>query len=645
MTATSKVEEFIRQNARKEILRFSTCGSIDDGKSTLIGRLLHDSKNVYEDHLAAIKDTSRKRNFEEEIDFSLLTDGLKAEREQGITIDVAYRYFSTPRRTFIIADTPGHEQYTRNMATGASTANLAVLLIDARNGVVTQTKRHSFIVSLLGVPHLVIAVNKMDLVDYSQEVFERIKADYEEFARKLDVKDVRFVPISALKGDNVVHRSTRMPWYDGQSLLELLETIYIGSDHNLVDLRFPVQYVIRPSMDFRGYAGTVASGIIRRGDEVMILPSGTVSRVARIVTYDGELEEAFPPMSVTITLEDERDVSRGDMIVHRHNLPRVERHFEAMLVWMDTTPMDLNRPYFIKHTTRTTRVRIDEVRYRVDVNTLKRQPAQPLALNEIGRVVFTSVAPLMFDAYQRNRATGGFILIDPETNATAAAGMIIEREPSEALPTNILRGAALASLTRHESLVPRELRSQRFGHAPATLWITGLVGSRKTAIAYALEKRLFDLGAIALVLDGENMRLGISKDLDFSAAGRAEHLRRAAEIARLLNDAGIIVICAFTSPSADIRRQVAQIVGTERFFEIYAKAPLAWCEEHDSTGLYVKARRGELPHFAGINAPYEPPENPALVLDIPALTVDAAVEQLLQLLRQRGIFTRSHTSP
>lgn len=643
MTAASKVEEFIRQNARKDILRFSTCGSIDDGKSTLIGRLLHDSKCVYEDHLAAIKATSRKRNFEEEIDFSLLTDGLKAEREQGITIDVAYRYFSTPRRTFIIADTPGHEQYTRNMATGASTANLAVLLIDARNGVVTQTKRHSFIVSLLGVPHLVIAVNKMDLVGYSQEVFERIKSDYEEFARKLDVKDVRFVPISALKGDNVVHRSTRMPWYDGQSLLELLETIYIGSDHNLVDLRFPVQYVIRPSMDFRGYAGTIASGIIRRGDEVMILPSGTTSRVARIVTYDGELEEAFPPMSVTITLEDERDVSRGDMIVHRHNLPRVERHFEAMLVWMDPTPMDLNRPYFIKHTTRTTRVRIDEVRYRVDVNSLKRQPPQPLALNEIGRVVFTSVAPLMFDAYQRNRTTGGFILIDPETNATAAAGMIIEREPSEALPTNILRGAALTSLTRHESLVSRELRSHRFGHAPATLWITGLVGSRKTAIAYALEKRLFDLGAIAVVLDGENIRLGISKDLDFSAAGRAEHLRRAAEIARLLNDAGMIVICAFTSPSADVRRQVAHIVGPERFYEIYAKAPLAWCEEHDTTGLYAKARRGELPHFAGINAPYEPPDNPALVLNVPALTVDEAVEQLLELLRQRGIFTRSHS--
>ncbi|MCX7847632.1 MAG: sulfate adenylyltransferase subunit CysN [bacterium] len=640
MSASHTVQEFIRNNAQKDILRFSTCGSIDDGKSTLIGRLLHDSKNVYEDHIAAIKQTSRKRNFSEEIDFSLFTDGLKAEREQNITIDVAYRYFSTPRRTFIIADTPGHEQYTRNMATGASTANLAVLLIDARNGVVTQTKRHSFILSLLGVPHLIIAINKMDIVGYRQDVFEAIKSDYEDFARKLDIKDVRFIPISALKGDNVVHRSTNMPWYDGLSLLELLETIYIGSDYNLVDLRFPVQCVIRPSMDFRGYAGTIASGIIRRGDEVMILPSGTVSRVARIVTYDGELDEAFPPMSVTITLADERDISRGDMIVHRHNLPRLERHFEAMLVWMDTSPMDLNRSYFLKHTTRTTRVRIDEVRYRVDVNTLTRQPAQPLTLNEIGRVVFTSVTPLMFDAYQRNRATGGFILIDPHTNATAAAGMIIEREPSDHLPSHITGPAAYPSLTRHESLISREQRSTRFGHAPATVWLTGLVGSRKTAIAYALEKRLFDLGAVAIVLDGENMRLGLSKDLDFSSAGRAEHLRRAAELARLLNDAGFLVICAFTSPNADIRRQVAQIIGLDRFFEVYAQAPLQWCEQHDTTGLYAKARRGELPHFAGINAPYEPPAQPALVLDIPAISVQTAVDLILTLLRQRGIFTR-----
>jgi len=640
MSTASKIEQFIRQHAQKDILRFSTCGSIDDGKSTLIGRLLHDSKNVYEDHIAAIKSTSRKRNFNDDIDFSLLTDGLKAEREQGITIDVAYRYFSTPRRTFIIADTPGHEQYTRNMATGASTANLAVVLIDARNGVVTQTKRHSFICALLGVPHLIIAVNKMDLVDYRQDVFDAIKADYENFARKLNVTDIRFIPISALKGDNVVERSSRMPWYDGESLLELLETIYIGSDHNLVDLRFPIQYVIRPAMDFRGYAGTVASGIIRRGDEIMILPSGTLSRVARIVTHDGDLDEAFPPMSVTITLEDERDISRGDMLVHRHNLPRIERHFEAMLVWMDHTPMDINRPLIIKHTTKSSRLRVDEVRYRIDVNSLKRQPAQPLTLNEIGRVVFTAVSPLCFDPYQRNRATGGFILIDPDSNATVAAGMIIDREPSDQLPTDISRAAVSASLTRHESLIPREDRSKRFGHSPVTIWLTGLVGARKTDIAYALEKRLFDLGAVSIVLDGENMRLGISKELDFSAAGRAEHLRRAAEIARLVNDAGIIAICAFTSPNADIRRQAAHIIGHDRFLEVFASAPLEWCEQHDSTGLYAKARRGELRNFAGVNAPYEPPHNPALVLDIPALSIDAAIDRILALLRQRTIFSK-----
>jgi len=640
MSPTSKIDQFIRQHAQKDILRFSTCGSIDDGKSTLIGRLLHDSKNVYEDHIAAIKSTSRKRNFNDDIDFSLLTDGLKAEREQGITIDVAYRYFSTPRRTFIIADTPGHEQYTRNMATGASTANLAVVLIDARNGVVTQTKRHSFICALLGVPHLVVAVNKMDIVDYRQDVFDAIKADYENFARKLNVTDIRFIPISALKGDNVVERSPRMPWYDGESLLELLETIYIGSDHNLVDLRFPVQYVIRPTMDFRGYAGSVASGIIRRGDEVMILPSGTVSRVTRIVTQDGDLEEAFPPMSVCVTLQDERDISRGDMLVHRHNLPRIERHFEAMLVWMDNAPMDINRPLIIKHTTKSSRVRVDQVRYRVDVNTLKRQPAQPLSLNEIGRVVFTAVSPLCFDPYQRNRATGGFILIDPDSNATVAAGMIIDREPSDQLPTDISRAAASASLTRHESLIPRELRSKRFGHSPVTIWLTGLVGSRKTDVAYALEKRLFDLGAVSIVLDGENMRLGISKELDFSAAGRAEHLRRAAEIARLVNDAGIIAICAFTSPNADIRLQAAHIIGQDRFLEIFACAPLEWCEQHDSTGLYAKARRGELRNFAGVNAPYEPPQNPALLLDIPALSIDQAVDLILTLLRERSIFSK-----
>ncbi|MEI6218987.1 MAG: sulfate adenylyltransferase subunit CysN, partial [bacterium] len=365
------IAQFIEENEKKELLRFSTAGSIDDGKSTLIGRLLHDSKNVYEDQLLAVKKASKEKTSVEKIDFALLTDGLKAEREQGITIDVAYRYFSTPKRKFIIADTPGHEQYTRNMATGASTANLSIVLIDARNGVMKQTRRHAFITSLLGVPHMIVAINKMDVVGYSEDIFNRIKQDFAGFAGKLRIPDIRFIPISALGGDNVVERSTRMPWYRGETLLEILENVYIASDQNFIDLRFPVQYVLRPDMSFRGYCGQVASGVIHKGDEIMVLPSRKASRVKSIVTFDGELESAFPPMSVTITLEDEIDISRGDMLVHKHNVPAVERHFEAMVVWMNETGMDVNKSYFVKHTTNLTRLRIDAVRYKMDVNSLK----------------------------------------------------------------------------------------------------------------------------------------------------------------------------------------------------------------------------------------------------------------------------------
>ncbi len=642
MATHSAIEEFLKQNEHKELLRFSTAGSIDDGKSTLIGRLLHDSKNVYEDHLSAVRDTSRRRQFEDEIDFSLFTDGLKAEREQNITIDVAYRYFSTPKRTFIIADTPGHEQYTRNMATGASTANLAVVLVDARHGVLTQTRRHAFIVSLLGVPHLVLAVNKMDAVGYRQEVFEAIKAEFEEFARKLHVVDLRFIPISALKGDNVVQRSTRMPWHDGESLLELLETVYIGSDRNMVDLRYPVQRVVRPHMNFRGYAGTVASGMVRQGDEVMALPSMKTSRVKSIVTFDGDVAEAFPPMSVVVTLEDELDVSRGDMLVHKHNLPRVEKHFEAMLVWMGDEPMEVNTAYWLKHTTRMTRTRIDEVRYLVDVNTLKRKQAAPLTLNEIGRIVFTATTPLFLDPYDKNRQTGSFILVDPLTNATVAAGMVIEREPTDQLPTRITGGESVVpSLAHHDSGIAPAARASRYGHQPATVWLTGLVGAGKTAIAYGLEQRLFDLGIVCMVLDGENVRLGINRDLDFSAAGRAEHLRRVAEIARLANDAGIVAVCAFVSPTSSVREQVAQIVGAGRFVEVHVAADVAWCEQRDTTGLYAKARRGDVKNVAGIDAPFEPPAQPPLTLPMQDITVADAVDRIVALLRDKGVFSRA----
>ncbi|MBQ4278461.1 MAG: sulfate adenylyltransferase subunit CysN [Rikenellaceae bacterium] len=423
---TLNIKEFLDRDEQKDLLRLLTAGSVDDGKSTLIGRLLFDSKKLYEDQLQALeRDSKRMGNAGEHIDYALLLDGLKAEREQGITIDVAYRYFSTNNRKFIIADTPGHEQYTRNMITGGSTANLAIILVDARTGVITQTRRHTYLVSLLGIRHVVLAVNKMDLVDFSQARFDEIVAEYQKFVAPLGIPDVRCIPLSALDGDNVVERSARTPWYDGPSLLEFLETVHIASDHNFEDFRFPVQYVLRPNLDFRGFSGKVASGIVREGDTVMALPSGKTSRVKRIVTYDGDLKEAFPPESVTLTLEDEIDVSRGEMLVHSDNLPTVGRHFEAMLVWMDEEAMDPSKQFFLKQTTNLTRAHVSDVRYRVDVNTMEQAEASILRLNEIGRVRFTTAKPLFFDAYTRNKACGSFILIDPITNNTSAVGMIL----------------------------------------------------------------------------------------------------------------------------------------------------------------------------------------------------------------------------
>jgi len=636
----SSIDEFLARTAKKDLLRFSTVGSIDDGKSTLIGRLLHDSKNVYEDQLASVRRVSREKANDEEIDLALITDGLRAEREQGITIDVAYRYFSTPKRKFIIADTPGHEQYTRNMATGASTANLSIVLIDARLGVLDQTRRHAFISSLLGVPHLVVTVNKMDLVGYSEAVFNAIKEDFSAFAAKLSNVDIRFLPVSALRGDNVVSRSSRMPWYNGESLLELLDNIYIGSDHNLVDLRFPVQHVLRPHLDFRGYAGVIASGILRKGDEILALPSMALSRVKSIVTFDGELEEAFPPMSVCVTLEDERDISRGEMLVHRHNLPRRERRFEAMVVWMGDKPMDLNSPYLVKHTTRLTRARIDDVRYKVNVNTLQRSPAESLALNEIGRVVFTSHLPLFCDPYTKNRATGSFILIDTITNRTVGAGMIIDREPADQLPAR-MAGPAEEKVPhgpRRESRITPGERAARYGQKPVTVWLTGLAGCGKIEIAYALEKKLFELGAVCVVLEGENVRHGLSRELDFSAADLTEHLRRVAEMARMLNDSGLIVIGAFVSPTEFVRSQAAEIVGRDRYIEVFVDAPIAWCEQRDPTGLYRMAREGKVTNLAGVNMPYEPPVRPHLRISPAESGLDAAADEILKKLRASGIF-------
>ena len=444
---TMSIEEFLKQDEQKDLLRFLTAGSVDDGKSTLIGRLLFDSKKLYEDQLDALeRDSKRVGNAGDHIDYALLLDGLKAEREQGITIDVAYRYFSTNKRKFIIADTPGHEQYTRNMITGGSTANLAVILVDARTGVITQTRRHSYLVSLLGIKHVVLAVNKMDLVDFSKEVFDKIVADYKEFIAPLGIPDVQCIPLSALEGDNVVEKSERTPWYDGVSLLEYLETVHIGNDHNLVDFRYPVQYVLRPNLDFRGFCGKVASGVVRKGDEVMALPSGKKSRVKSIVTYEGELDYAFPPMSVTLTLEDEIDVSRGEMLVHPDNMPMVGRNFEAMLVWMDEEKMDMEKSFFLKQTTNTSRTRIDSIKYKVDINTMEHLSVDngrlakeevPMTLNQIARVVLTSSKEIFFDSYAKNKSTGAFILIDPISNNTSAVGMIIDRVEDKDMHTTM----------------------------------------------------------------------------------------------------------------------------------------------------------------------------------------------------------------
>jgi bifunctional enzyme CysN/CysC len=632
------IDQYLQQHERKELLRFITCGSVDDGKSTLIGRLLYESKMIYEDHLAAVRrDTAKHGTTGEELDLALFLDGLEDEQQQGITIDVAYRYFSTDKRKFIIADTPGHEQYTRNMATGASTADLAIILIDARKGVLTQTKRHTFIVSLLGIKHIVVAVNKMDLVDYREEVFEKFRADYQEFAARLSLPDLHFIPISALKSDNVVTLSERMPWYQGTPLMSLLETVYIGSDRNLEDFRFPVQYVNRPNLDFRGFCGTVASGIIRQGDEIMALPSRKTSRVRQIVTHEGNVEEAFAPQSVTLTLEDEIDVSRGDMIVRPGNLPKVDHRVEAMLVWMHEEPMVPGKQYLIKQTTRTAPGVINTLRYRIDVNTLHRQDAPVLKLNEIGRCQLTLTQPLCFDAYRRNRSTGAFVVIDRITNSTVAAGMILDRETGEGSQGHWDDESQTAGLHDEKSSVSVVERAARFGQKPATVLLTGLTGAGKTTIAYALERKLFDRGRAVVVLDGQNMRRGVSRDLGFTAPERSENLRRSAEVAKLFNEAGLICLAAFVAPDDAVRRKARELIGGERFLTVYLKAPLDVCRKRDSDGHYKLADSGEIANFPGVSAPFEEPSQADLVLETDKLSIAECVDKVFRLLESRGI--------
>jgi bifunctional enzyme CysN/CysC len=624
------------------ILRLVISGSVDDGKSTLIGRLLYDSKQILSDQLEALVLASERRGGEGAMDLSLLTDGLRAEREQGITIDVAYRYFQTARRKFIIADTPGHERYTRNMVTGASTADLAVILVDARLGVIEQTRRHAFIASLLGIRHLVVCVNKMDLVGYEQVAFDHVERDFREFCARLEVTDVAFIPISALLGDNVVEHSPQMPWYEGSTLLYHLEHVHVASDRNLIDCRFPVQWVIRPGADsddpdYRGYTGQIAGGIFRPGDPVVVLPSGEESRIASIDTLDGPVQEAFAPMSVTLRLEDDVDISRGDMICRPHNRPTMSRDLEAIVCWMADRPLTEGGRYMIKHTTRSARALVQDVRYQIDVNTLHRdEEVRKLDLNDVGRIKLRTSVPLTFDEYRRNRATGSFILIDEATNQTVGAGMIIE--------PHIKDPAARPEVTWHQNKLTRPARWRLIKHRGATVWLTGLSASGKSTIATAFEERIAREGQPAYLLDGDNLRHGLNSDLGFTADDRAENVRRVAEVARLFADAGTIAIASLISPYlAD--RQLARRIHEDsdiEFVEVFVNTPLLECERRDPKGLYARAREGLITGFTGIDAPYEAPLCPELELRPAEMELDQMVESLIDDLKQRGILDASN---
>jgi len=600
------------------LLRLATAGSVDDGKSTLIGRLLYDSKAVMEDQWASVERASEERGHEY-TDLALVTDGLRAEREQGITIDVAYRYFATPKRKFIIADTPGHIQYTRNMVTGASTAQLVIVLVDARHGLLEQSRRHAFLASLLGIQHIVLAVNKMDLVGWDKEKFEAIRDEFHAFAARLDVQDVATIPMSALHGDNVVTKSDQAPWYEGPALLSHLEEVYIAGDRNLVDVRFPVQYVIRPHthehQDHRSYAGTVASGVMRPGDEVVVLPVGKSTQIAAIEGPNGPVEEAFPPMAVSVTLADEIDISRGDLIARTNNQPRVAQEFDATVCWMaDAAALEPGRDYVIKHTTRTTRARVTALDYRLDVNTLHRdKTATALKLNELGRISLRTQVPLLLDEYTRNASTGSFILIDPDTNGTVAAGMVLRDVSAQAASPNTVR---------HSSLVTTEHRPRG-----RTVWLTGLSGAGKSSVAMLVERKLLENNIPAYVLDGDNLRQGLNADLGFSMADRSENLRRLAHVATLLADAGHVVLVPVISPLTEHRKMARKVhvdAGFD-FIEVFCDTSLAECEKRDPKGLYAKARAGEITHFTGIDSPYQRPSNPDL-----RLTSDRSLDEQAQ---------------
>ncbi len=597
------VEPEAAATAQKSLLRFLTCGSVDDGKSTLIGRLLSDTRQIFEDQFAALeRDSKRHGTTGEEVDFALLVDGLEAEREQGITIDVAYRFFSTPRRKFIVADTPGHEQYTRNMATGASTADLAIVLIDARQGVLKQTRRHSIIASLLGIRHIVLAINKIDLVGFDAGVFERIVADYSAFAKTLGFASVTPVPLSARYGDNVSSRSDNTPWYSGPTLLEHLETVDVDGAPEERPFRFPVQYVNRPNLDFRGFAGTIASGAVAAGDEVVVAKSGEKSRVRRIVTASGDLQRAVEGQAVTLLLEDEVEVSRGNMLVAPAARPDVADQFAATLVWFDAQALLPGRSYIIRTATDQASGTITDLKHRLDINSLALQPAKSLAMNEVGEVKIALQAPIAFDGFAANRATGAFILIDRMTNATAGAGMI-------------LHPLRRADNIHWQSLdVTKKSRAAAKNQKPMALWFTGLSGSGKSTVANLLEKKLHAEGRHTYILDGDNVRHGMNRDLGFTDADRVENIRRVAEMAKLMVDAGLVVIVSFISPFRAEREMARSLFEKGEFAEVFIDTPIEECARRDPKGLYARAAAGEIKNFTGIDSPYETPERPELHL-------------------------------
>ena len=611
------IEAYLKAHEHKSLLRFLTCGSVDDGKSTLIGRLLYDSKMIFEDQLAALEADSKKVGTQGgDIDFALLVDGLAAEREQGITIDVAYRFFSTDKRKFIVADTPGHEQYTRNMVTGASTADAAIVMIDARKGVLTQTRRHSYLVSLLGIRHVVLAINKMDLVGWDKEVFDTILAEYRDFADQIGIKAFHAIPMSALKGDNITETSAATPWYSGPPLMALLETLPVEDDLRDKPFRMPVQWVNRPNLDFRGFSGLISSGSIRPGDKIKALPSGRESTVERIVTFRQDLPEAVAGQSVTLTLKDEIDISRGDVIAIADAPPAVADQFETTLVWMDDEPMLPGRPYLLKIGTRTVGASITEPKYKVNVNTLEHLAAKRLELNEIGVCNLSLDAAIAFDPYEENRDLGGYILIDRMTNRTVAAGM--------------LHFALRRSQNIHwQALdIDRNARAAQKGQKGRVVWFTGLSGAGKSTIANLVDKKLFAEGRHTYILDGDNVRHGLNRDLGFTDEDRVENIRRVAEVAKLMADAGLIVLVSFISPFRAERRMARDLMAPGEFIEVHVDTPLAEAEKRDVKGLYKKARAGELKNFTGIDSPYEAPEAPEIRLDTTAVTPEEAAETI-----------------